>query len=91
MPLHWTPVLLLALSSQVFGQGLLVYAIGSLSPLVVGLTLLSQPAISAFVGWAVYGETLSPLDWVGAMAIGIALVLVRLPERGLPLPQEQPS
>jgi len=91
MPPHWTPVLLLALSSQVFGQGLLVYAIGSLSPLVVGLTLLSQPAISAFVGWAVYGETLSPLDWVGAMAIGIALVLVRLPERGLPLPQEQPS
>ncbi|MCL6730868.1 DMT family transporter [Sphingomonas hankyongi] len=91
MPPHWTPVLLLALSSQVFGQGLLVYAIGSLSPLVVGLTLLSQPAISAFVGWMAYGETLSPLDWVGAIAIGAALVLVRLPERGLPVPQEQPS
>ena len=82
---------MLALSSQVFGQGLLVYAIGSLSPLVVGLTLLSQPAISAFVGWMAYGETLSPLDWVGAIAIGAALVLVRLPERGLPVPQEQPS
>ena len=38
---NWTPLLLLALSSQVLGQGLLVYAIGKLSPLVVGLTLLT--------------------------------------------------
>ena len=50
-----------------------------------------QPAISAFVGWMVYGETLSPLDWVGAAAIGTALVLVRLPERGLRGPALQPS
>ena len=79
----WTFVLILAISSQVLGQGLLVYAIGALSPLVVGLTLLTQPAISALVGWLVYGETLSPLDWIGALAIAAALVLVRLPERGL--------
>jgi drug/metabolite transporter (DMT)-like permease len=55
-------VFVLALSSQVLGQGLLVYALGSLSPLVVGLTLLTQPAISALVGWLVYGETLGALD-----------------------------
>jgi hypothetical protein len=24
-----------------------------------------------------------PVDWIGALAIGAALVLVRLPERGL--------
>jgi drug/metabolite transporter (DMT)-like permease len=83
VPENWTFVLVLALSSQVIGQGLLVYAIGSLSPLLVGLTLLTQPAISALVGWWAYGETLSPLDWAGAAAIGAALVLVRLPERGL--------
>ena len=53
--------------------------------------LLTQPAISAFVGWAVYGETLRPLDWLGAVAIGTALVLVRLPERGLRRLEEQPS
>lgn len=91
IPADWTFVLLLALGSQVFGQGLLVYAIGSLPPLVVGLTLLTQPAISAFVGWAVYSETLRPLDWLGASAIGAALVLVRLPERGLRASAEQPS
>jgi len=53
--------------------------------------LLTQPAISAGVGWLVYGERLSPLDWIGAIAIGAALVLVRLPARGLRVPQEQPS
>ena len=83
VPDNWTFVLILALSSQVVGQGLLVYAIGSLPPLVVGLTLLTQPAISALVGWWAYGETLSPLDWIGAIAIGAALVLVRMPGRGL--------
>lgn len=91
IPADWTFVLILALSSQVLGQGLLVYAIGALSPLVVGLTLLTQPAISALVGWLAYGETLSPLDWIGATAIAAALVLVRLPSRGLRVPAERPT
>jgi drug/metabolite transporter (DMT)-like permease len=91
IPPDWTAVLLLAIGSQVIGQGLLVYAIGSLSPLVVGLTLLTQPAISALVGWLAYGETLSPFDWIGAVAIGAALVLVRLPQRGLRATADQPS
>lgn len=88
VPADWTFVVVLAISSQVIGQGLLVYAIGALPPLVVGLALLTQPAISALVGWLAYGETLQPLDWVGAAAIAAALVLVRLPQRGLqPAPQ----
>ena len=91
VPADWTFVVVLALSSQVLGQGLLVYAIGSLPPLVVGLTLLTQPAIAALVGWLAYAETLSPLDWAGGAAIAAALVLVRLPQRGLRSPAEQPS
>jgi len=91
VPADWTFVFILALSSQVLGQSLLVYAIGSLPPIVVGLTLLTQPAISALVGWIAYEETLSPLDWLGAFAIAGALVLVRLPERGLRRRAAQPS
>jgi drug/metabolite transporter (DMT)-like permease len=83
IPNDWTYVFLLAVGSQVIGQGLLVYGIGHVPPLVVGLALLTQPAISALVGWFAYGETLRPIDWFGAIAIGAALVLVRLPERGL--------
>ena len=91
IPHNWTYVFLLALGSQVIGQGLLVYGIGHVPPLMVGLALLTQPAISAFVGWLAYGETLRPLDWIGALAIGAALVLVRLPARGLRTPAVQPS
>ncbi|HLO20154.1 MAG TPA: DMT family transporter [Sphingomicrobium sp.] len=90
-PQNWAPLLIFALSSQVIGQGLLVYSIGTLSPLVVGLALLTQPAISATVGWLVYGETLSASDVIGAIAIAAALVLVRLPERGLRASTEPPS
>jgi drug/metabolite transporter (DMT)-like permease len=83
IPHDWTYVLLLAIGSQVIGQGLLVYGIGHVPPLIVGIALLTQPAISGFVGWLAYGETMRPVDWIGALAIAAALVLVRLPERGL--------
>src|SRR4051794_26275796 len=91
LPDDWTWVLLLALGSQVLGQGLLVYAIGGLPPLIVGLTLLTQPAISATVGWVVYRESFTWLDALGTLAIAAALVLVRLPQRGLRAPVEQPT
>ena len=90
-PHDWTPVLMFALSSQVLGQGLLVFAIGNLPPLVVGLVLLSQPAIAALIGWFAYGERLGPIDLIGAAAIAAALILVRLPERGLRVAADQPS
>lgn len=90
-PHHWTPLIIFALSSQVVGQGLLVYSIGTFPPLVVGLALLTQPVISAAIGWLAYRETLSWADALGALAIATALVIVRLPERGLRTVAEQPS
>jgi drug/metabolite transporter (DMT)-like permease len=78
LPTEWTPLLLLAIGSQVIGQGLLVFALGQVPPLVVGLALLTQPAISAVVGWVAYGEKLTVSDLLGAAAIATALVLVRL-------------
>jgi drug/metabolite transporter (DMT)-like permease len=90
-PHDWTPLLIFALSSQVVGQGLLVYSIGTLPPLVVGLALLSHPTVAETVGWLAYGETLSATDIVGAVGIAAALVLVRLPERGLRASTEPPS
>jgi drug/metabolite transporter (DMT)-like permease len=90
-PRDWTPNIIFALSSQVLGQGLLVYSIGTLPPLVVGLGLLTQPAISATIGWLAYGETLSTRDFIGAAAIALALIVVRLPDRGLRASEEPPS
>ena len=85
------PLLIFAISSQVIGQGLLVYSIGTLPPLVVGLALLTQPAVAATVGWLAYGEGLSMTDLAGAVAIAAALVLVRMPERGLLVADDEPS
>lgn len=81
LPDDWTPLLILSFGSQVVGQGLLVYAVGYLSPVVVGLGLLAQPAAGAVIGRFAYGETLSLADAAGAVLIAVALVLIRLPEK----------
>lgn len=81
MPHDWTPVLLLALTSQIVGQGLLIWSLPHFSALVVGLTLLSQPAIAALAGWLLYGERLSLIDGIGGLMVAAALVLIRLPQR----------
>lgn len=79
-PSNWTPILLLALGSQVLGQGLIVFAIGHLKPLTVGLALLVQPLIAAIIGAVRFGETPGPAEIAGATLIVVALVLVRLPQ-----------
>ncbi len=77
IPNDWTPLILLAVGSQIVGQGLLVLSLSRVPPLVVGLAFLTQPFIAALLGWLIYNETLGPLDWAGAALIGLALVLVR--------------
>ena len=76
----WWPLIALALLSQVIGQGLVVYSLKHFTPLVVGLTLLTQPAAAVVVGWFVFGEALGPLDYLGMALVGAALVLARLGE-----------
>jgi drug/metabolite transporter (DMT)-like permease len=74
-------LVLLALGSQVIGQGLLVYAVGRLPPLVVGMGFLIQPLMGAVLGSTLYGERLGPADMIGGAAVAAALVLAR---RGSP-------
>jgi drug/metabolite transporter (DMT)-like permease len=75
-PHDWAPLIGVALASQVLGQGLMIYALGKLSPLVIGIALLMQPIISGAVGWLAYGETLGAADITGAVLVAAALVLV---------------
>lgn len=76
-PEKWGVLVGLALVSQVLGQGLMIYAIGHLSPLVVGIALLTQPIVAGTVGWIAYGERLGVPDFIGAVLVAIALVLLR--------------
>lgn len=74
---NWTVLVGLALASQVLGQGLMIYALGHVTPLLLGLALLTQPIVAGTVGWIVYDERLGTLDFIGAALVAAALVLVR--------------
>ncbi|WP_374408880.1 DMT family transporter [Pelagerythrobacter sp.] len=76
----WWPVAGLALSSQVIGQGLLVFSLRHFPPLVIGVALLTQPAIAAAVGWLAFGEVLGLPDMAGMALVACALLLAKLAE-----------
>ncbi|MEP3029697.1 MAG: DMT family transporter [Erythrobacter sp.] len=80
-PGDWTPVVILAVTSQLIGQGLLVYSLGHFPPLIIGLALLTQPAIAALYGYFVFQEVLTPLDLLGMALVGSALVVARASQR----------
>lgn len=96
LPQQWTPLIALALVCQLLGQGCMIYALGRLSPLVIGLALLIQPAVAATIGWVHFGEALGAPDFVGIAMIAAALVLVRdtrrdanEPPAANPVPEEK--
>jgi drug/metabolite transporter (DMT)-like permease len=58
----------------------MIYALGHLSPLVIGIGLLIQPVFAAALGWSIFDEKLATADIIGAVLVAIALVLVRSSE-----------
>ncbi len=76
-PTDWTPVIGLFIGSQLIGQGLMVYSLKYFPPLVIGLALLTQPAVASLYGWLAFGEVLSAIDIVGMMLVGAALAVSR--------------
>ncbi|MDZ4274250.1 MAG: DMT family transporter [Erythrobacter sp.] len=76
-PTDWTPVVGLFIVSQLLGQGLMVYALRYFPPLVIGLALLTQPAVASLYGWLAFGEVLSVADIVGMVLVGAALAVSR--------------
>ena len=81
-PQNWWPLFALMLGSQVLGQGLLVYSLRHFSPLIIGLSLLTQPAVAVLAGWYAFGETLTAWDGVGMVLVGVALVLASAGDKG---------
>jgi len=73
----WVPVVALAISSQVVGQGLLVFSLKHFPPLIIGMALLTQPAIAAAVGWLAFDEALGLPDVAGMALVSVALVLAK--------------
>ncbi len=77
LPTVWWPLIALAACSQIVGQGLLIFSLRHFSPLVFGLALLAQPAISVAAGWLAFGETLGWMDVAGMAMVAAGLALAR--------------
>ncbi|WP_448585987.1 DMT family transporter [Thermaurantiacus sp.] len=75
-PGDWRPVVALAASSQLAGQGLMVYASGRLPASLLGVALLVQPLISAAAGVLLLGDRLGPAEVAGATLLCLALLRV---------------
>lgn len=83
-PDDWMPVILLALGSQVIGQGLIIYALPHLTPLASGVGLLIQPVFAALLGYLWFAEVLSATDIPGIAILFAAMILVRRPSAAQP-------
>jgi len=73
----WATVAGCAFAAQVFGQGLIAYALAHLRPTFGSLGLLVQTLGAATAGWLVLGERLSPIQIIGALVIVGAIALAR--------------
>lgn len=65
----WAMLVGLALVTQVLGQTLIAYGLGHLPAHVSALCLMCQPIVSALAAWALFGESISVLQFGGAMVI----------------------
>jgi drug/metabolite transporter (DMT)-like permease len=72
----WIVFFCAALISQVGGYFSITYALGYLPASVVSPSMLSQPVLTALLAIPFFGEMLSPLQWLGGLAVigGIYLV-----------------
>lgn len=74
--LTWLVFLAAALVSQVGGYFFIAYALGHLPASVVSPTMILQPVLTALLAIPFTGENLSPLQWLGGLAVlgGVFLV-----------------
>ena len=77
-PTDWTPIVILFITSQLVGQGLMVFSLRHFPPLIIGVALLTQPALAAVIGYYAFGEVLGALDIAGMILLGSALVVARV-------------
>lgn len=73
----WLMLFGLALSSQVFGQSLIAYALAHLPASFSSVSLLFQPVVAALAAWALFGEALGPLQGLGALVVLVGVALAR--------------
>jgi drug/metabolite transporter (DMT)-like permease len=65
----WTVLIALALISQVAGQGLLAFALGTLPAPFSSLVIFLEAVAAALFAWVILHEALAPMQWLGGVLI----------------------
>ena len=68
-PSGWLVLVGLALVSQILGQGLIAYAFAHLTASLSSVSLLVQPVVAALAAWAIFGEAVGPVQFVGGAIV----------------------
>jgi drug/metabolite transporter (DMT)-like permease len=86
----WSALLVTAFVASALGFFVQTYAQRHAPPARTALILASEPAFAGLFAYLLKGETLGPLDWVGAVLILGAIVAVEAAPRlrtARPLPE----
>ena len=71
----WSVVIVMGLVTHVAGQGLIAFGMRE-APVGLGsILLLTQPVVAAIAAWPMFGETLGPLEIIGALLVLAGLAL----------------
>jgi drug/metabolite transporter (DMT)-like permease len=73
----WAVLIGLAVLSQVFGQGLIAWSLGTLTASFGSLGLLTQTAAAAALAWMLFGETFTVLQSFGIALVVAGIVIAR--------------
>jgi drug/metabolite transporter (DMT)-like permease len=73
----WAILIALALLSQVCGQGLIAWALGTLTASFSSLALLTQTAAAAALAWVLFGEAFTVLQSFGIALVVAGIVIAR--------------
>ena len=73
----WGFLIALAAGPQVFGQGLIAWALAHLPVAFASVSLLVQPVTAALVAWALFGENIGIQQGIGAVIVLGGIMLAR--------------
>jgi len=71
----WAVLVALGLVSHAMGQGLVAFGMREVPVGLASIFLLAQPIVAALAAWAVFGETMGPVEAVGAVLVLAGLVI----------------
>lgn len=77
----WALAAALGLIAHALGQGAIAFGLGRLPAANASIVILVQPMMAAIYGWAVFGETLTPVQFAGAGLVLAGVVVAQQTRR----------